>query len=111
MKRRTVAGAHSPAKNSRAESRRLVWSSFSPNCIFVPSLCASSIASRQAQHEVSDDVPLHLGGPRLDRVAARAEVAVRPRSVVDRSRIEAFELTVRTEQLLRDLLEPLVQLA
>src|SRR4051794_31703583 len=58
-----------------------------------------------------DDVALDLRGPRFDGVAPRAQVAVRPLAVVDRARVAAFQLAVWTQQLLRDLLEALVQLA
>src|ERR1700722_15525493 len=60
---------------------------------------------------MSNDVPLHFGGPRLDCISASAQVGVRPNPFVDGAWIAAQQLTIWAEQLLRDLLEPLVELA
>src|ERR1700678_999480 len=56
-----------------------------------------------------DDVALHLRGTGFDRVAARPEVAVGPRTVIDSVRIIAEKLAVRAQDFLGDLLQPLVQ--
>src|ERR1700751_6071187 len=58
-----------------------------------------------------NDVSLHLGGAGFDRISPRAQVCVRPDSLVDRMRVTPQQLSVRTEQLLRDLLKALIQLA
>src|SRR4029077_17845474 len=70
-----------------------------------------SVTSGQSEHEVPDDVALNLRCACLDGVAARAQIAVRPDAFVDGVAVRGFELSVGTEQFLRDLLEPLVQLA
>src|SRR5580704_16297548 len=69
------------------------------------------VASGQSENEMSNDVPLHFGGPCLDSVSARAQVAIRPNPFIDGTRVAAQQLTVGTEQLLRDLLKALVELA
>ena len=70
---------------------------------------APLIAARQPQHEVPDDVALHLGGASLDGVAAGAQVAVRPGAVIDRVRIVLFSpelLEVFESALQRELRAP-----
>src|ERR1700719_5132993 len=58
-----------------------------------------------------NDVSLHLGCAGFDRISPRAQVCIRPDSLVDRMRVTRQQLSVRTEQLLRDLLKALIQLA
>ena len=61
---------------------------------------------------MADDVALHFRSARLDGVAARAQVAVRPRAVVDGLRIRRRRSwPYGPEQLLGDLLQALVQFA
>src|SRR5262245_14310649 len=60
---------------------------------------------------MADDVALDFRRARFNRIAARAQVAVRPRAVIDGVPIRGFELPVRTQEFLRDLLQALVQLA
>ena len=45
---------------------------------------APSVALRQSQNEVPDDIPLNLGGPGLDGVSSRSKIPVRPLPVVNR---------------------------
>src|SRR5215204_5752594 len=65
-----------------------------------------SVALRQAEDALGDDVALDFAGARLDGVAARAEVGVLPGAF-----IEILELAVGAEYLLRGLLRALVHLA
>src|ERR1700693_5246861 len=58
-----------------------------------------------------NDVALHFGRARFDRVSARTQIAVRPKPFVDCMPVTCQELAVGTENLLRDLLETLVELA
>src|SRR5205814_1152884 len=87
-RRRTRGNGTSPAKNSRALSWRICWLSLNPNCIWDP-----LVAARQAEDEVSDDVALDFRRARFDRVAAGAQVAVRPLAVVDRALVTGRQLT------------------
>src|SRR5580693_6923911 len=82
IRRRISALGHSPAKNLRALFFRNSWLSVKPNCMACP-----LIASGQAQNEMSNDVSLHLGSARFDRISARSQVGIRPDSVVDRARV------------------------
>ncbi len=50
------------------------------------------------------DVALDFRRAGFNRVAARAQVAVRPRAVIDRVPVRGFELAVGAQELLRDLL-------
>src|SRR5487761_1985398 len=69
------------------------------------------IALGQAQHEVADDVALNLRRARLDGVAARAQIPVRPLALVDHAGRSVRQLPIRPENLHRNLLEALIQLA
>src|SRR5262249_28730798 len=66
--------------------------------------CSLSVASRQAEHKVADDVALNLAGAGFDGVAARAQVAVRPFAMIDGVRACAAKLPIRAEHLHSDLL-------
>ena len=58
-----------------------------------------------------DDVSLYLGSAGFDGIPASSQVGVRPHPVVDSARIAGQQLAIRTQQLLRDLLESLVEFA
>jgi len=60
---------------------------------------------------MSNDVSLYFGSAGFDRISTGSQVGIRPDPVVDRARIAGHQLAVGAEQLLRDLLEPLVELA
>src|SRR5207245_1302888 len=66
---------------------------------------------REVQDALGDDVPLHLGGARVDRARARPEELARPVDVVTCLGVGAQELAGRTEQIERRLAEALVELA
>src|SRR5438046_9752257 len=66
---------------------------------------------REVQDALGDDVPLHLGGARVDRARARPEELARPVYVVTCLGVGAQELAGRTEQIERRLAEALVELA
>src|ERR1700754_3519484 len=70
-----------------------------------------SIAFRQAQHKVADDVALDFAGACFDGVAARPQIAVRPFAVINRLVACAAELPIRTEHFHCDLLHSLIHLA
>src|SRR5262249_29479184 len=70
-----------------------------------------SVAFRQAEHKVADDVALNLAGAGFDGVAARAQIAMRPFAMIDGVRACAAELPIRAEHLHSDLLHALVHLA
>src|SRR5437660_8417789 len=72
---------------------------------------SSSVALRQPQHKMPNDVALDFRRACFDGVAAGTQIAVGPHAAIDRVRAVAFELSVGAEQLLRDLLEALVELA
>ena len=59
---------------------------------------------------MSNDVSLHLGRAGFDRISPSAQVRIRPDSLVDRVCVARQQLSVRPEQLLRDLLKTLIQL-
>src|SRR5580704_7566029 len=111
MRRRISELGHSPAKNLRALSFRNSWLSLRPNCMACPFAESGLVASGQTENEMADDVALHLGGPGFDSIPASAEISVGPKPFVDGVRVAAEELAVRAENLLRDLLEALVELA
>jgi hypothetical protein len=102
---------HSPAKNLRALSFRISWLSLNPNSIAFPLNVLRSVASGQTQNEMPDDVALHFGSAGLDGVAAGAQVAVGPCSVIDGVWIVAEQLSIGAENFLGDLLQALIQLA
>src|SRR5271168_4547786 len=56
-------------------------------------------------------VSLHLGGAGFNCISSSPQVSVGPNSLVNGVGVAAQQLTIRTEQLLRDLLEPLVEFA
>src|SRR5271157_419653 len=97
---------HSPAKNLRALSFSICWLSVSPNSIAPP-----SVAARQPEHEMPDNVALNFRSPGFDRISAASQVAVRPQTVVNRFRIALHKLAIRPEQLLRKLLHALIEFA
>ena len=58
-----------------------------------------------------DDVALHLRRAGFDGVPARAQITVRPDTLVNGATISGKQLAVRAQQLLRDLLQALIELA
>src|SRR5579862_489136 len=58
-----------------------------------------------------DDVALHFRCACFDRVPAGSQVTVRPDAMVNRATVPADQLAVRAQQLLRDLLDTLIELA
>src|SRR6266850_6271543 len=88
---------------SRARNCRAV--SFRSFCGLLRSK-SISVTLRQAEDALGDDVALNLAGPRLDRIAPAAEIGVLPHAAV-----EIEELSVRSEDLLRGLLHPLIHFA
>src|SRR5215813_12852217 len=75
MRRRTVSEGNSFSKNFLAVLRRSSCSSLKPKFM--------SLAFRETEHALADDVFLDLGGAALDGVGARAEEAVLPEPVLD----------------------------
>src|ERR1051326_576097 len=121
MTLRTAATGHSPAKNFRAVSFRICWLSDSPNCIslllmilancYLPIASCCSVALWQSQYKMSNNIALNFRCSGLNRIAARAQVSIGPHAIVDGVIVAGPKLPVRPQQLLRDLLEALVQLA
>src|SRR3954467_10340663 len=85
---------HPPFDSAARASRR------SSSCSSVKANCIRLLpAPREAEHPLGDDVAKDLGGARLDRVAARAQLLVLPVAVV-----------LALENLHRDLRQALVVL-
>src|ERR1035438_2373706 len=96
---------HSAEKNSRAEFFNTCCVSVNPNCT-----AASSVALRQSQHEVSDDVALNFGCAGFDGIAPRPQVRVGPLAIVESAVARSRQLAIRAEHFHGDLLQALVQL-
>src|SRR5713101_7321761 len=103
MRRRTSTMGHSAGKNSRAEFFRTCCVSVNPNCM--------SITLGQPEDEVAEDQALDFRRARLDGVATRPQVVVRPLPIVEGARRALGELPVGAKHFLGDLLEALVELA
>src|SRR5262245_60741455 len=88
---------------SRASSWRAL--SFRSFCGLLRSK-SMSIALRQSEHALGDDVALDFAGSGLNGIPTRPQIGVLPHAVV-----EIDQLPVRPKDLLRDLLRALVHLA
>src|SRR5205823_795013 len=116
---RTARGADSRDRNSRVRSRSMTCS-----CVKSKSICSGprticARLTRQLQHTVADDVLLNLARSRVDGAGTRPQKVVRPRTIVAARRAGVqcelrwetlFDLTVRPEYVLHQLLVPLVEL-
>src|ERR1700722_12918639 len=70
-----------------------------------------SVALWQPEHEVPYNIALNFGRSRFNRVAARTQISVGPLPFIEGVGRPVRQLSVRTENLHRHLLEALVQLA
>src|SRR4029078_6994546 len=93
------------SRNARASRRRSSCSGLNEKSI---TCSAFSSTTWKPEHALADDVAQDLARPRLDRVAARAELLVLPVPV--RIAAAVRQLRMRTEDLERELGQALVVL-
>src|SRR5262249_26287829 len=101
MRARTKPDVHSFSRNLRAVERSSSCSWLNPKSI--------GLVLGTAEQPLGDDVLLDLGGPTFDRVGARAEERVGPHAALDRPVRALHELRIRSLDLHRDLLQPLMR--
>src|SRR6202453_2578931 len=111
INRRTSGMGHSAARNCRAEFLTACCVSVSPKCMRSSFAEHSLITLWQPEYVLPDDIPLNLRCSCFNGVAARPQVRIRPRAVIDGQIAAAGELRVWPQNLLRRGLKALVRLA